>query len=377
MVIVFETREVALGKTGLWKAELQRVSDWRKGIAIAREKVYGSNEQRWNYHLIDYNYNFVFSKIWYNEVEIEGDQIERVFGGYYVVRDVRAKCIMTFPGKDEENHYIYTTYIQDVIDENGNILTEDERKKYLQTNSIMHTKEYGDGIVQCGSSFYRLDNYQYLFYISKDVEPLGFFRNGKCKVSVISDNRDFIVVVKDKKIQHAYNAETFLFISKLLGVDLEEMEKQTLKSYHETKHIPVRESVDISTAKTLKPEITTIISNYELLPPLPYSIDCYGVLYYDENYGFYRTQLIPTTCYYHIDNEWWKIDEADSKPIFDKIFEQKCNRPNFIKEIKYIAKDILLDEEEYSLFRFECRPYGYINKDGKFEYNFDVDNIEW
>lgn len=113
------------------------------------------------------------------------------------------------------------------------------------------------------------------------------------------------------------------------------------------------------------------------MPPLPYSIDCYGVLYYDENYGFYRTQLIPTTCYYHIDNEWWKIDEADSKPIFDKIFEQKCNRPNFIKEIKYIAKDILLDEEEYSLFRFECRPYGYINKDGKFEYNFDVDNIEW
>lgn len=378
MVTVFETREISFRRSfGFTKEEIQRISDWRNGIAIARIRVYvRSYEQTWNYYLINHDFDFVYSKIWYDEDKIEGEQIERVFGGYYVVRSVRAKCIRTFPGKDEENRYKYTTYIQDVIDEYGNVLEKDERNAYLETHPVTHTTEYGDGIVQCGTSFYGLDNYQYLFEIPKEVEPLGFFRDGKCKVKVITDYRDFIVLVKDKRITRVFNAEDFIFISKLLGIDLETWGRESLKSSHKPFYRSVKKPKDITSCKEIKPETEIRIHNYKI-GVSSYSIDCGGELYYDENYGFYRTQLIPGTSYYFVENEWIKIDAADAEPIFEKIFEQDCNRPNFIKDIRIIATDILLDEEEYSIYKFECRPYGYITKDGKLEYNFDVNNIKW
>lgn len=375
MVNIFETREITIDKTGFWKADLQRVSDWRKGIAVARYYKQ-SIKPSWKYFLIDENYNFLYEKCSHEEDEIEGEQIERVFGGYYIIRDVKLDRCRTFPGQDRDTEYYYSTCIKEVIDENGTILTKDERITYLETHPVTHTTEYGDGIVQCGTSFYGLDNYQYLFEIPKEVEPLGFFRDGKCKVKVITDYRDFIVLVKDKRITRIFNAEDFIFISKLLGIDLETWGRESLKSSHKPFYRSVKKPKDITSCKEIKPETEIRIHNYEI-GVSSYSIDCGGELYYDENYGFYRTQLIPGTSYYYVENEWRIIDEADSRPVFDKIFLQKCNRPNFIKDISIIATDILLDGEEYSIYRFECRPYGYICKNGEFEYNFDVNNIKW
>ena len=376
MVNVIETREITLDHIGSWwKANLQRVSDWRKGIAVARYYK-ASIKPSWKYYLIDQNYNYIFSKNSFEEDEIEGEQIERVFGGYYIVRDVKLDGCRTFPGKDRDTEYYYSTCIKDVIDENGRILTKDEKKTYLESNPIKQTTEYGNGIIQCGSSFYRLDNYQHLYDLHKEVEPLGVFKEGKCKVSVVSDYRDFVVLVKDKRIKHVFNAEDFTFISKLLGIDLETWGKESLQSSRKPYYKSVRKPNDITSFKEIKPEIEIYIHNYEI-GVSSYSIDCGGELYYDDNYGFYRTQLIPGTSYYYVEDEWRKISEADSKPIFDKIFKKDCNRPNFIKDIKIIARDILLDEEEYSLYKFECRPYGYLTKDGKFEYDFDVNNIKW
>ena len=381
MVNIFETRELTLGdihkndQTPSWKVNLQRVSDWRKGIAVARYYKQ-SIKPSWHYFLIDDDYNYFYEKSSWNEDEIEGEQIERVFGGYYIVRDVKLDGCRTFPGQDRDTEYYYSTCIKEVIDENGTILTKDERIAYLESNPINQTTEYGDGIIQCGLSFYRLDNYQHVFDLQKEVAPLGIFREGKCKVKVITDYRDFVVLVKDKRITHVFNAEDFIFISKLLGIDLETWGKESLQSSRKPYYKSVRKPNDITSFKEIKPEIEIYIHNYEI-GVSSYSIDCGGELYYDDNYGFYRTQLIPGTSYYYVEDEWRKISEADSKPIFDKIFKKDCNRPNFIKDIKIIARDILLDEEEYSLYKFECRPYGYLTKDGKFEYDFDVNNIKW
>lgn len=374
MINVFETREISIDGTGHWKANLQRVSDWRKGIAVARYYK-RSIKPSWHYFLIDEDYNYLFKKSSWEEDEIEGEQIERVFGGYYIVRDVKLDGCRTFPGQDRDTEYYYSTCIKDVIDENGTILTKDERITYLESNPIKQTTEYGDGIIQCGLSFYSLDNYQYIFDISKEIEPLGIFKDGKCKIKVISDYRDFIVIVKDKLIKHVFYAEDFIFISKLLGIDLETWGKESLKSSHKYEPV-IRKPRDITSFKVIKPEIEIKIHNYEI-SIFQYSIYGGGERYYDENYGFNRVQLFPVTQYYCVENEWRKIDEADSKPIFDKIFKQKCNRPNFIKDIEIIATDILLDGEKYSIYKFECRPYGYITKVGKLDYNFDVNNIKW
>lgn len=55
----------------------------------------------------------------------------------------------------------------------------------------------------------------------------------------------------------------------------------------------------------------------------------------------------------------------------------ELNRPNYIKDIELLVPDIILNGSKYSIYKFACRPYGYITKDGSFNYNFDVDNIEW
>ena len=71
------------------------------------------------------------------------------------------------------------------------------------------------------------------------------------------------------------------------------------------------------------------------------------------------------------------IEGNKAQKIYDELFEQLFNRPNFIQDIESIAEEIVLDGETYSMFRFECRPYGFITKDGKFDYDFDVNNIQW
>ena len=378
MINIFETREIQVKEWSYIKKTLQRISDWRNGIAVARWR-FGYFSKSFNYCLIDKDYNFLYENVCDEDEEesLEGEQIERVFGGYYIVRSLKTMGCRTFPGRDTDTEYYYKTVVRDVIDENGIVLTENERKAYLESNSIKQTTEYGDGIIQCGLSFYSLDNYQHIFDISKEIEPLGFFKDGKCKVKVISDYRDFVVIVKDKLIEHVFNAEDFIYISKLFGIDLKTWGRQSLESSNKYYKPVARKPNDITSFKEIKPEIEIAICNYEFSLGSQYYISVGGDLYYDENYGFYRTRLIPITQYYCVENEWRKIDEADSKPIFDKIFKQKCNRPNFIKDIEIIATDILLDGEKYSIYKFECRPYGYITKVGKLDYNFDVNNIKW
>ena len=115
MVNIFETRVISIDKKrDSWKADLQRVYDWRKGIAVARYYKH-SIKPSWSYFLIDKQYNYLYSKISYNEDEIEGEQIERVFGGYYIVRDVKLIGVRTFPGQDRDTEYFYSTCIMDVL----------------------------------------------------------------------------------------------------------------------------------------------------------------------------------------------------------------------------------------------------------------------
>ena len=81
MINIFETRVISIDKkSDFWKANLQRVTDWRKGIAVARYYK-DSIKPSWRYFLIDENYNYLYTKWSYNEDEIEGEQIERVLNG--------------------------------------------------------------------------------------------------------------------------------------------------------------------------------------------------------------------------------------------------------------------------------------------------------
>jgi hypothetical protein len=380
MVNVFETREITIDKSGFWKADLKRVSDWRKGIAVARYYK-NSIKPSWRYFLIDKDYNYLYEKRSLEEDEIEGEQIERVFGGYYIVRDVEIERCRQYPGQDRDTEYEYSTCIKDVIDENGRKLSEEERKEYLTAHPIKLTTEYGDDIVECESSFYRLDTYQFLFSISKSLKPIGFFKGVRCKVGVVSDYRDFYVVVKEKEITIVFDEKQFEFVEKLLGIDIKKEKRLYLRPHNkyikQDRYRPIAKPAEITDVKEIVPEATVKIQNYSLDISIPYVMDGDVYSVFDENYGINRYKFMPSTCYYLVDNEWRKIEGSTAQKVYEKIFEQKCKRPNFIKDIECIAEEIILDEEEYSMYRFECRPYGYITKDGNFDYNFDVNNIKW
>lgn len=389
MVNVFETREISLGElpsfkndhfVATWKANLQRISDWRKGIAIARCDL-RSIRPSWRYFLINEDFNYLFEKSSYYEDEIEGELIERIFGGYYIVRDVEIIRCRQYPGQDRDTEYEYSTCIEDVIDENGRKLSEEERKKYIKAHRIKQTTEYGDDIVECESSFYRLDTYQYLFSISKSLKPIGFFKEGMCKVGVVSDYRDFYIVVKENKITTVFDDKQFEFVEKLLGIDIEKEKRLYLRPHNkyikQDRYKPIAKPTEITDVKEIVPETDVKIRKYSLDISIPYEVcgDVYSV--FDENYGINRYKLMPSTCYYLVNNEWRKIEGSTAQRVYDKIFEQKCKRPNFIRDIECIAEEIILEEEEYSMYRFECRPFGFITKDGKFDYDFDVNNINW
>ena len=382
MINVFETREITIDKTGFWKAELQRVSDWRKGIAVARYNKH-SIKPSWKYFLIDENYNYLYEKWSYEEDEIEGEQIERVFGGYYIVRDVRLDGCRTFPGQDRDTEYYYSTCIKDVLDESGAPLSEEEKNEYLKQSPIKQTTEYGEGIVECEHSFYKLDTYQYLFSIPKTLKPIGFYKDGRFRVGVVSDYRDFYIVVKEKQITTVFDYTQYKFLEKILGIDIEKEEKTYLRphnKYTKERYRPTnKRPEETAHIKNIVPEAIVEIQKYSLKLSVPYEIysgrgSCW---IYDENYGIKRWKCVPDTEYYYVDNEWRKIEGSAAQVVFDKIFEQRCSRPNYIQDIKRIADEIVLDSETYSIFKFECRPYGFITIDGKFDYNFDVNNIKW
>ena len=250
MANVFETREIVIDKIG-WKANLERITDWRKGIAVARYYK-NSIKPSWNYFLIDKDFNYLYKKRSWNEEEIEGDQIERVFGGYYIVRDVKLDGCRTFPGQDRDTEYYYSTCIKEVLDENGAILSEEEKKEYLKQNPIKLTTEYGEEIVECESSFYRLDTYQYLFSIPKTLKPIGFYKDGRFRVGIVSDYRDFYMVVKDKTITTVYDDKQIKFIEKLLGIDIEEEDN----SYRSPRNI----------SKVIKAERRLFFGEFQRLP---------------------------------------------------------------------------------------------------------------
>lgn len=379
MANVFETREIVIDKIG-WKANLERITDWRKGIAVARYYK-NSIKPSWNYFLIDKDFNYLYEKRSWNEEEIEGDQIERVFGGYYIVRDVKLDGCRTFPGQDRDTEYYYSTCIKEVLDENGVILSEEEKKKYLKQNPIKLATEYGEEIVECESSFYRLDTYQYLFSIPKTVKPIGFYKDGRFRVGIVSDYRDFYMVVKDKKITTVYDDKQIKFIEKLLGIDIEEEDnsyRSPRNKYMKQEFCPANKMPEgTANIKVIEPDVIVEINNYLSTLSVPYKLYGFGIYIYDENYGIKRYLFVPDTCYYYVDDEWRMIEGSVAQKAYEKIYEQHVNRPNYIQEVDRIADEIVLEGETYSLFRFKCRPYGFITKDGKFDYDFDVNNIQW
>ena len=72
--------------------------------------------------------------------------------------------------------------------------------------------------------------------------------------------------------------------------------------------------------------------------------------------------------YLHIPYEGYKL-------LYESISSVNNKRPNFIKKVVEVGSCNILSEQ-CDLYRFECRPYGYITPSGKLIYDFDVNSIK-
>lgn len=181
----------------LEKIKIQYTGEWRKGVAIG----YGRNPMSYQ----DIPYLISKDKILYrgNNDYYHVEEIYRTSEGYYLVfyyRDCSA------PGKDSDYR---GPFLKCVISEDGKtkispykMINGDINTGWYDSNNkkVFVPKEMGNGIVEFGNSFYRLDDYRKLFEIPQKFKIESIFEHGLCLLSVPEDNRDFIVTVKNKEV---------------------------------------------------------------------------------------------------------------------------------------------------------------------------------
>ncbi|MBP5540614.1 MAG: hypothetical protein J6X88_03095 [Bacteroidales bacterium] len=267
-----------------------------------------------------------------------------------------------FSCKEEDSHY-FSDY---------NYL---KYRDYIYHGKSVKSRTTENGEILCGNSFYYSDNRTFAFKINKKIEPLDFFRNGRCKVGIVSDYRDFIVLVHNSEIVSTYNdVNDFRLISSIIENYKNESPKNN-NGYQGQINLPEVEEI---TEIHLDAEVE--IEKYSINFPHLYLMDNQDNprICTDNNYGIKRyVSHCRKNNYFNIDGEWYYVKDCEANRIYEQIFEQECNRPNFIRDIKLLCRNVLVGSDSYSIYRFECRPYGYITKEGKLEYNFDVNNIKW
>lgn len=345
------------------------VGEWRKGLAIFKEKDYSYRDSV--YYLINDKNVCVY------EANYEKPQLYRIIGGHYIVKNQQRYNFRTFPGQDHDTEYDTRIVVRDVLDENGKRLKDDCKREFLKTNQIDESIELGEGIAFCNNSFYRVDNYTFLFKIDKDIQPVGKFINGKLRVNVTSDFRDFIVLVHQKKIIYAIPMDDFVIAANILDKEwniedaLSEAEADEESKGYDKDNLPPD-----TVYEDFIPKLETYIDGY--LYDFPREYRLVGTMKFVKNKFSEQSHIfIPSTAFFHVRNKWIRILDTYSRPIFEEAYKLNQNAPNFIKTMDFIKGEVTIDNKVCEVYRFQCRPFGDVHLDGKFNYDFNVKNIKW
>ena len=252
---------------------------------------------------------------------------------------------------------------------------EGKQYDYLQFHPNENTIKDENGEILCGSSIYDVNSTNCLFNLPCKIEPLEKFHEGKCKVGIVSDYRDFIAIVSKKNIISVYDVAKLGILYQLIKSDHKTFKiNKGIESIQGVASLPEGEI----SFKTIKIVAEVVIEKYLLRFPSRYEM-CSGItMATNSTYGIdYLYAEHNTTTYFNTNEGWIKIEGTNGRQIDKQIQETNSKRPNYIKKIEQIREDILINDETYSIYKFECRPYGYLTKDGRLEYAFDVNNIQW
>lgn len=358
--------------------EVQQISEWRKGFCLCDQsheswfpqytqnakchRVFLVNEKLEAIYYCDSDY---YMELYSLEKNVEAIPMKRVLGGYYVVYEGKCHCLGTYPGQDRDTEYAYSIKIKDIILENGEILSDKERIKFLKVNSIKEYTELGENIILCEDTLYRLSDYSFISKISSSLKIEGKFRNGLIKAYETNYFCNLYVVVYRKEIIHYIKDQVFEEVAEILGVSLAASTKKKQKKIKKTseKRINITDLEVVTRIKNyyyvLEPRINVTISNFT--EPFIVSI---------------LPQVSEFSKIFKKGHQWVEVSIDDLKTSYDRLIREHYPVNNFITDIKYI-KPIVFHEKKCNLYKFKCRPYGYINLNGKFELDFDINHIKW
>lgn len=358
------------------------LGNWRKGIA-----VFGQGT------LIDSNNNEV--------VRVNNGRLYRIFGGYYAHLVTRNYNYRTFPGQDRETEYEQMQIVNALFDEDGKLLEYEQSVEIFKKLDILQglmAVEVGEDRVYYKNALYDLNDYSLIAKFSKNIILDGVFTNGSCRVIIPDDNRNFIVAVCDHKISRVFTEQEFNHLKSLLRLEIKEDEP-----LYEISKIVSKNDV-IVFIDEYNPKVEISIENY--LATTPTFIHNNGCVYqlsprFTDDFideiehwrsmgeGYYKWHLesLENRCFMQRDGmRCLHISSENYDNLYKELSLINDNRPNYIKNIVKMGQCVLLGEEnfnnrnavtEYEIYRFECRPYGYITTSGELIYDFDVNNIKW
>lgn len=355
--------------------EVEQVTDWRCGLCLCKQEREGSweyelgrNIKHYRMFLVNSNHEAIYyhdSDYYWEKIDVDNLPMERVFGGFYVVYEGKSQVLRTYPGQDHDTDYNYYQQISTVITEDGRILKDDEKCKFLKKNKVHNCIELFDNRVLFENKLYSLDTYSFIKSLPKDIELVGKYKDGLIHAEIKYDYCNLIVLVKNKRIVRYFNENDFIDISHILGVDIYE------KNSYDRKSQIVPPNTQPIICKTNY--ITSIKDYYyELNPRYNSSLDNFSnrhtiniVRQYKDYTGYYKEKGI-----------WYKIDIEDLKQTFLDMLDKHSTVRNFITRISFFSSTHY-NGKSAKLYRFECRPYGYIDTNGNLIYNFNPNKINW
>lgn len=350
-----------------WSTKLYRISDWRKGLAVA---MYSSASYT-NYFLVDKDYNIVFETFCSDESEIEEEQLvqlERIFGGYYVVRSVYSHCIATYPGQDRDTLYSYSIYIKDVLDENGVSLSKEKKDIILFDLGAKEIIELGDDVIlrKIDNSIYRLSSFEFVSKLSIIPTSVSIFENGKCKLYVKNDFRDYYVIVNNGDIVKSYPKELLDEILNLVDVKLGE-EKNSIVYPVDFNKVPSIECLINKYLFVIDSPVTSLCNIYTLNNRTIQEIKKW--------YHFLYNQFTPDSEDYTDVHRYYALYEKELNELIDQLPTIKAMVPNFVEDVQFV-KNVMFYNENCKLYLFRVRPFGYLDKNGIFDYTFSIEDIK-
>lgn len=350
-----------------WSTKLYRISDWRKGLAVA---MYSSASYT-NYFLVDKDYNIVFETFCSDESEIEEEQLvqlERIFGGYYVVRSVYSHCIATYPGQDRDTLYSYSIYIKDVLDENGVSLSKEKKDIILFDLGAKEIIELGDDVIlrKIDNSIYRLSSFEFVSKLSIIPTSVSIFENGKCKLYVKNDFRDYYVIVNNGDIVKSYPKELLDEILNLVDVKLGE-EKNSIVYPVDFNKVPSIECLINKYIFVIDSPVTSLCNIYTLNNRTIQEIKKW--------YHFLYNQFTPDSEGYTDVHRYYALYEKELNELIDQLPTIKAMVPNFVEDVQFV-KNVIFYNENCKLYLFRVRPFGYLDKNGIFDYTFSIEDIK-